>query len=330
MDMLNTAIVGAGLSGLACARRLAEAGIDVALFEKSRGPGGRLANRRLDDTDIDFGAPYFTARSPAMQNLCQRWVEAGIAAPWPTTFGVWRNGVFAPEANPAVRFVGTPRMTSLSRALAEGLTVHVEQRIGRLSHRDQRWQLHGADNDHIIATAERLVLAIPAPQAQALLQPLHPELAGELPDMLPCDAAMLILNTPVTPPFHTFFCHHDVLSFVTCNSDKPGRNPSPQTWLLHANADWSRQHADAHPSLVLDAMRQAFSHVIAQALDIRTTELHRWRYAKAAGDWGGQPYWDPSWQLGLCGDWAGSQRVEGAWESGDRLAGQILSADGTA
>lgn len=37
------AIVGAGMSGLACASRLSRAGISVQLFDKARGLGGCMS-----------------------------------------------------------------------------------------------------------------------------------------------------------------------------------------------------------------------------------------------------------------------------------------------
>ena len=36
----------------------------VTVFDKGRGPGGRLATRRADDLRFDHGAQYFTARDP--------------------------------------------------------------------------------------------------------------------------------------------------------------------------------------------------------------------------------------------------------------------------
>ena len=41
-----TAIIGAGIAGLACARALDAAGRPVTLFEKARGPGGRRPMNR--------------------------------------------------------------------------------------------------------------------------------------------------------------------------------------------------------------------------------------------------------------------------------------------
>ncbi len=43
----TVAVIGAGMTGITCARALADAGFDVTVFEKSRGLGGRMATRRV-------------------------------------------------------------------------------------------------------------------------------------------------------------------------------------------------------------------------------------------------------------------------------------------
>ena len=47
MNPPSVAIVGAGMSGLTCARALQDAGFRVQVFDKSRGVGGRLATRAV-------------------------------------------------------------------------------------------------------------------------------------------------------------------------------------------------------------------------------------------------------------------------------------------
>jgi predicted NAD/FAD-dependent oxidoreductase len=62
---MDFAIIGAGMAGLACADALKEAGHNVALFDKGRGPGGRMSTRRMEtplgEVAFDHGAQYFTA-----------------------------------------------------------------------------------------------------------------------------------------------------------------------------------------------------------------------------------------------------------------------------
>ena len=46
-DPPRIAVVGAGLAGLMCARTLADQGLVVRVFERSRGLGGRCGTRRV-------------------------------------------------------------------------------------------------------------------------------------------------------------------------------------------------------------------------------------------------------------------------------------------
>ena len=58
---LPVAVIGGGLSGLVCAGQWIERGRSVEVFDKARGPGGRMATRRRDTSTFDHGAPFFSA-----------------------------------------------------------------------------------------------------------------------------------------------------------------------------------------------------------------------------------------------------------------------------
>ncbi|WP_333927659.1 FAD-dependent oxidoreductase [Sphingomonas sp. LR55] len=45
---MRIGIVGAGMAGLSCAQALRRQGHAVVLFDKGRGPGGRMSTRRID------------------------------------------------------------------------------------------------------------------------------------------------------------------------------------------------------------------------------------------------------------------------------------------
>ena len=66
------AVIGAGLAGLSCAQALLQAGHTVHVFDKSRGPSGRMSTRRAEDQSgpwqCDHGAQYFTARDAAFRS----------------------------------------------------------------------------------------------------------------------------------------------------------------------------------------------------------------------------------------------------------------------
>jgi renalase len=83
-------VVGAGISGIACARRLHDAGVTVRVVERSHRLGGRMAVRteHLDGRPhaVDIGASYFTVQDPHFTQVVSAWERLGLARPWTDTF----------------------------------------------------------------------------------------------------------------------------------------------------------------------------------------------------------------------------------------------------
>ena len=70
--MMRVGIVGAGIAGLACAQRLSDHGIDVALFDKGKRPGGRLASVVVvgqSGFGIEYGADGAVRTLPVIADL---------------------------------------------------------------------------------------------------------------------------------------------------------------------------------------------------------------------------------------------------------------------
>ena len=65
----DVAVIGAGIAGLWTCKKLRSAGFKVALIDKSRGLGGRMATRRAGTLQFDHGAQFFTASKPAFLGL---------------------------------------------------------------------------------------------------------------------------------------------------------------------------------------------------------------------------------------------------------------------
>ena len=129
---MQIAIVGAGMAGLSCATRLAALGHELVLFDKGRGPGGRMATRRVeaDGTMLrfDHGAQYFTARDPRFVEQVARWEREGVVARW---------DLAGEDA-----WVGTPGMNAPIRAMAAGLDVRWGLRAERLRREGARWHVN--------------------------------------------------------------------------------------------------------------------------------------------------------------------------------------------
>ncbi|MEC6988435.1 MAG: FAD-dependent oxidoreductase, partial [Actinomycetota bacterium] len=79
MEDVDCVIVGAGISGLITARRLADAGVSTMVFDKGRSVGGRLATRRIGEARLDHGAQFMTARSESFAAQLEDWQQRGLA-----------------------------------------------------------------------------------------------------------------------------------------------------------------------------------------------------------------------------------------------------------
>ncbi len=67
--MTLVAVVGGGITGLAAARVLGSAGVEVVVLEQGRRWGGKLASLELDGVRLDGGAESMLARRPEGTNL---------------------------------------------------------------------------------------------------------------------------------------------------------------------------------------------------------------------------------------------------------------------
>ena len=68
----DTVIIGGGLSGLALATRLHQAGVDYVLLEARERLGGRILSREFDGAVFDLGPAWFWPGQPRMASLVDR------------------------------------------------------------------------------------------------------------------------------------------------------------------------------------------------------------------------------------------------------------------
>ncbi len=320
---MTTAIIGAGVAGLRVARRLDDAGVAVQLFDKARGAGGRLSTRRTEDGPFDHGAQYFTAREKRFRSVVDAWLETGVVARWePRCVRVDAKGGRV-EAKPAARFVGLPGMSGVARALRGALPIELGVRIQFVRPGEDGFEFE-SDEGHLFGPFERVVVAVPAPQAAPLLA-FAPSLAARAhkAQLLPCHAVLACFAALVPVAFDAAFVEGASLGWAARNASKPGR-PDDECWVLHSTATWSEAHVDARPDEVESALLSAFQEICGVPLpDLRSVSMHRWLYARASGSAPGVQ-WNPELGVGLCGDWLVGDRVEDAFVSGDRLADAIL------
>lgn len=324
--MPKVAMIGAGISGLICARMLADQGSEITLFEKSRGVGGRMATRRVNDgVSFDHGAQYFTARDDRFLQQVNTWEREGLVEKWNGRIVSLTRGVVDDSVARIDRYVGVPGMTSIARKLSQGLTVRNETRVGKLIKQSSQWELR-SDQDAMLGMFD-VVLSCAPPMQTGELFAGHTDLVEKISSvqMLPCWAMMLQLLQPLEVSFDGAFVQESTLGWIARNSSKPQRNADLATWVMHATPAWSTEHLELSPDEVRPLMMAAFGEATHCEIDTPFyTAPHRWRYSIPACTLSDTALWDATSGLGASGDWCGGPRVEGAFLSGVALAERVM------
>jgi len=302
------------MAGLSCAETLCKAGIKVTLFDKGRGPGGRMSSRRINTTqgiaEFDFGAQYFTARDAGFAKQVVQWERDGLAAHWPAA----RHDAF----------VGVPTMSAILRHLCSQHSVHFSRLIKGIVRRGAHWQLVGEDVGNALFDA--VVLALPAEQSAPIMT-LH--------DFELAQAALYARSQPSWTGMFAFAerLAHDtgivrdsgIIAWAARSNDKPGRS-GPEGWVVQADPAWTLEHLEWSPDLIGPHLIAALEAENGGSLPALIGQsIHRWRYGLSAGT-GVGCLWNEAQRLGACGDWLLGPRVECAWVSGRLLAERMIAA----
>ena len=320
---MKVAVIGAGIAGLQLSKCLNARGAEVQIFDKARGPSGRLATRRTDEGQYDHGAQYFTARAPAFIAQVEDWCRRRVVEQWRGKIARLEDGIIEIEQNAPTRYVGTPRMSSIARDLASGLPTEFSVRIDSATRQGGSWTL-GSEEGRRYGDFDVVIMAVPAPQAVPLLA-ANPSLAKRASDvrMLPCHALMVRFETELSAPFDAAFVGSSPIGWVARNASKPGREKAAN-WVVHSTAEWSESNLERGVDEIRSDLLAALGTAMGVSLPApRFSAVHRWLLARPIDVIDRGPVWDCEAGLGACGDWTRGDRVEDAFLSAEALVEAI-------
>ncbi|HEU0205887.1 MAG TPA: FAD-dependent oxidoreductase [Pseudolysinimonas sp.] len=316
-------VVGAGISGLACAHALRSAGVPVRVVERGRVPGGRMASRRLEGRPVDLGAAFFTADlATGFGAVVQGWLDRGVARPWTDTFSVSDDGRPLTAKSGPMRYAAPAGLRALTTELAEGLDIEFEHAVDAVSTDGAAGGQHGQTG---ALGAGITVLAMPDPQARRLLPP------GSAPaaaldggvGWAPTIAVALGWDRQVWPrDIHGVFVNGSpTLTFVADDGDR--RGDGAPVLVAHSTPELAGRHL-SEPDAAIGPITEAVRALLDIGVAPSWSYAHRWTFARTlAGH--PEPYLLHD-GIGICGDgWGGTSSVGTAWASGDAL-GQAIAA----
>lgn len=329
MSSKSIAVIGAGVSGLSCAAYLKARGFQVDVFEKSRGLGGRLSVRRVDQIgSFDLGAQFYTVRSREFAQVHEDVLAAGLVR-------LWQGDLWQLQQQQKVlaydrpRFVAPGGMNKLAHHLSSGLKVNFQTKATHLQRDALQVRVAFADGK----TSESyhgVVIALPYDQAEALLRTCDIELGAICKiELHPCLAIYVRFAHALSFSGSGFFADDEIVGFAAGMERKWGTSTKDgaENWVIHSSHPFASK--DLEPGKAAEECLARFMSLLGEdAALVRKNLLHlghhRWRYARAPQPEKLGSLLIPGTTIAVCGDWLNSGRVEGAFLSGKHAAERLL------
>jgi renalase len=245
-------IVGAGLTGLTLARGLKQLGKSCLLLEKSRGLGGRIATRRIDNGGLDHGA-FFLSYSQYFEDFLNLSTDIVLRS----SQGFYLEG----------------GMNRLAKVMATDLEILKNQKAHVIVPDGSRWKIQTEEG--LTFTTNKLVLTAPLPQAISLLDANRLEVPSQLRVIEYKKALILLATFKQLPEELKSFSYQDHMIYFMRE-----RQLHPQGVVIHLSDEVTNAAFDKSDNEILKLVQTLISSSPLKNLELEKTELKKWRYAE--------------------------------------------------
>ncbi len=341
--MGSIAIIGAGISGLAAAHTLRDAGFTVTIFEKGREVGGRATTRKRGGFTYDPGAQYIKGGSPGSDT----WISGRFRNDDLIDIGkpVWifdsqehiQEGDPLQNADPKWNY--RSGLIALPKRMAEGLDVRLETGVGYVRWAASGWRLFD-EAGFPLGNFEQLLITMPAGEAIELVE--ASELPGELREVIyaglhkarynPLISVMLGYKPePRIRPYYALVNTDKAhaISWLAWEHEKAAERAPEAMGLLIAQMapQYSREHWHrSEGELVGDVAGRVVTLLDEQPGELVFWDVQRWQYALPVEKADGHEVNTIALPRGLafCGDAFVGGRVHLALEHGVEVARKMI------
>ena len=309
---MRVVVVGAGMSGLVAARDLSVAGAEVAVFDKGRAVGGRMATKRFAGGRFDHGAQHFSVRDPDFAQYIRKLSFLGVVREW------YSGESLTTDRGSEIRHAGVPAMRSICEQIAVGLDIRLDRRV--IEVRPGHVTLESGAVEH----ADAVIVTAPLPQISDLIGDTAAPDVVRMLESVEYEACIAMLATLENAP--TLDDGHLVpasgpIAWIADNFHK-GVSPIPAV-TIHSTPEYAADRLEAESSTWLLELSAAYESLTGTAVE--RAMVHRWRYSRPSNplDVGCVDLGSGVW---LAGEAFAGARVEGAFLSGRAVARAVLDS----
>ncbi|XP_065699662.1 renalase isoform X3 [Patagioenas fasciata] len=290
--MARVLVVGAGLTGGACAALLRGAALgSVTVWDKARGAGGRMSTSRSERDaacTADLGAQYVTLeteRAGPRRSFYEELLSHGILEP----LTVPVEGMVVKEGS--CNYMAPQGISSVVKYYLKqsGADVIYEQHVTRISLRDGKWEVSrkmGPPEQFDI-----VILTMPVPQILQLQGDLLSMINGSQKQQLECVSyssryalgLFYEAGTRIDVPWAAqYITDNPCIRFISIDNKK--RNiESPEVGpsvVVHTTVTFGSEHLDADPAEVQRLILHHLERLMPSLPKPASVKCQKWRYSQ--------------------------------------------------
>ena len=324
--MTKLAIIGSGISGISLASNL-KSKLNIQIFEKSRGAGGRMSTRKTDLFEFDHGTQFFKIKTKEFRDFLSPLFLKNIIKHWQCKLIEIQNKKIINEKQITIDdefFVGVPFMDSIVKSLSKNYNLKLNTEICNIEKINKHWRLYDKNNK-CYEKFDWVVFTIPSEQTCSLIPKnvSFYDIINQI-KMKSCYSLMIGKSKPLNLKFDIASIHDEDIAWIAVNNSKPERNKK-YSLLVNSSYDFAKKNSNQANDKVLDHMLSLTSKILNKDLsDSILTTLHQWRFVEAYKHPSEDYFIDPNLRIAVCGDWCVDSRVEGAFTSAYKLSQVLL------
>ena len=312
--MKKIAIIGTGLSAIFSAIHLRKnTDLEINLFDKARGLGGRLATRRAEDGKFDHGAQYFSieriSNLPEIQMLINEGVINNIED---------KDIYFSPDG-----------MTNIAKKLLTDFNIFKEHKLVSIDKENENYKLFFENGSTF--NSDYIIMSCPMPQSLEILNKSKIDydnnLIKDLEDLsyFPCIVVMIkseIKLSNLEKHIGTDVDSKDI-SWI---GDNYGKKVSSieNYYTIQCSPEFSYENFENEYDETNKKLKHEMEKIFGSNYQILSN--HKWRYSIPKNFYQGDNSLVINQKnfLGLCGDIFTNGRFDGAITSGLSIADKFL------
>ena len=324
--MQNVAVIGAGITGITIANLLHEK-VNLTVFEKSRGVGGRMATRRAEPYQFNHGTQYFKIENKEFKDFLQPLIQNKIIKPLETNYiEIFNKKVIKrTKIDNKKYYTAESNMNSVVKYfINNNFFINLLCKIEKTVKKNGKWFIKDSENVSY-GPYDWLFITIPSNQAIEILNNDFKflNIIKKL-KMKSCFSLMLGFDKIKEFDFDTALFLDEDVQWLAINK-KMLEKKKYYNLLINSSYNFAEQNINGNKDKISDYLIKQVSDILKCELNnYEHKALHFWKYAISEKNNNLGSLLDDNLKVIVSGDWCMNGKVEGGFLSAKDAVNKLL------